>query len=316
VARTFGLASDRVRSFEVVTGDGELRRASATENPALFWALRGGKGALGIVTAVEFELLPVAEILGGAVFFDGADAAAVLHTWAAWCATLPPEATTSVALQQLPPLPGVPEPLAGRLTVAVRFAWTGAPADGERVFAPVLQAARPVLGGIGVMPYAAVGSIHADPVDPMPVHERAALLADLPTEAVDALLAFAGPASGSPQVLVELRQLGGAIAATDAPPSAYCHRGAAFGLTAIGLAAGPAAGPTAAHAEALLGALAPWGTGGVLPNLAPSEDPAELRRRYDAATLTRLATLAAAYDPRGVLRAARPVREACDGSPA
>ena len=312
LARTLGLASDRVRSFEVVTGDGQVRTASATENRALFWALRGGKGALGVVTTIEFELLPIPEILGGAVFFDGADAPAVLDAWRTWCAALPLEATTSIALQQLPPLPGVPEPLAGRLTVAVRFAWTGDPAQGERVFAPMLAAGRPILGGVGVMPYAALGAIHADPVDPMPVHEASTVLADLPAAAADKLLEFAGPGSGSPQLIVELRQLGGAIASTDAPPSAFCHRNGAFALTVIGLAAGPAAEPTAAHADALVRALAPWSTGGLLPNLAASENPAATRRRYDQPTLTRLATLIAAYDPQAVLRAGGAIREACD----
>ena len=87
-------------------------------------------------------------------------------------------------------------------------------------------------------------------------------------------------------------------------------------MIAIGGLLVSAAEPTAAHADAVLDAMSPWSTGGVLPNFAPSEDPAQVRRRYDGATLTRLATLAAAYDPSGVIRAARPVREACDERPA
>ncbi len=83
------MSADYVTAFDVVTGDGVLRRATATENPALFWGLRGGKGTLGIVTAVEFDLVPLAEILGGCLFFDGADTAAVMHAWREWTATLP-----------------------------------------------------------------------------------------------------------------------------------------------------------------------------------------------------------------------------------
>jgi len=74
MARTHGLACDKVRAFEVVTGDGVLRRVTPTEHADLFFALRGGKGAVGIVTAVETDLVPVAEFYGGALFFDGADA--------------------------------------------------------------------------------------------------------------------------------------------------------------------------------------------------------------------------------------------------
>src|SRR4051794_38894446 len=65
VARTYGVASDRIRAIELVTGDGEIRRVTATDHPDLFWALRGGKGALGIVTAVEFELVHLVSLYGG-----------------------------------------------------------------------------------------------------------------------------------------------------------------------------------------------------------------------------------------------------------
>ena len=198
VARTFGWASDRVAAFDVVTGDGELRRASATENADLYWGLRGGKGALGIVTAVELELLPLTEIYAGCLYFGGADAGAVLRAWRAWAAALPEAASTSVALLRLPDLPGVPPPLAGRMTVAVRYAWVGDAADGERAAAPMRDVAPVVLGGIGVMPYTALGSIHADPVDPMPGHEAAALLRELPEEAVETLLAYTVPTRTAP----------------------------------------------------------------------------------------------------------------------
>jgi FAD/FMN-containing dehydrogenase len=144
MARTYGWASDRVRAIEVVTGDGVLRRATPDLHADLFWALRGGKGALGIVTAMEFDLVAQPTVLGGALYFDGADAATVLHTWASWCPALPEQATTSVAVLQLPPLPGVPPPLAGRTTVAVRFVWTGDAAEGERLLEPVRSAARPL----------------------------------------------------------------------------------------------------------------------------------------------------------------------------
>ena len=84
MARTYGLAADRVRAFEVVTGDGVLRRVTPTEHPDLFFALRGGKGALGIVTAVEFDLVHLPTFYGGALWFDGDHAAAVIERWRDW----------------------------------------------------------------------------------------------------------------------------------------------------------------------------------------------------------------------------------------
>ncbi|GAB2487031.1 FAD-binding oxidoreductase [Jatrophihabitans fulvus] len=297
LARTLGLASDRVRAFDVVTGDGELRRATPTENPELFWGLRGGKGLLGIVTALEFELLPIAEIYGGAVYFDGADAHAVLHAWAAWSTTLPREATTSVALLRLPALPGVPPPLAGRLTVAVRFAWTGDHARGAQVLAPVRAVAAPIVDTVAPMPYAALGVVHADPVDPMPTHEAHAMLGRLDAAAVDAILAAAGPQIDAPQIIVELRQLGGAVADVTAATSAVGFRDGEYSLLTIGLGVPPAVGAVAAHARGLTDALAPWSTGFRMPNFAPGTDGAWLRSVHDAPTLHRLARAAEAYDP-------------------
>ena len=156
VSRTFGWASDRVRAIELVTGDGVLRRVTAHDDPDLFWAVRGGKGALGIVTALEFDLIRQPTLYAGALYFDGADAATVVHAWRDWCAKLPREATTSIALLQLPALPGIPEPLAGRFSVAVRFAWTGAAADGEAALAPMRDVAKPVIDAVQTIPYAAI----------------------------------------------------------------------------------------------------------------------------------------------------------------
>ncbi|MEX5633651.1 FAD-binding oxidoreductase [Parafrankia sp. FMc2] len=310
VARTYGFGSDLVTAFEVVTGDGELRRATATENTSLFWALRGGKGALGIVTAVEFELLDVAEIYGGCLYFDGADAERVISAWRVWSASLPEQATTSLAVLRLPAMPAVPPPLAGRCTVAVRFAWVGDPADGERVAGPINTLASPILGGLGVLPFNALGMIHADPVDPMPVHERSVLLRELPQDAVDTLLALAGPQADCPQVIVELRLLGGALARAPREPSAICHRDAAYAALTIGIAAPPVVAATTGHAAAVMAALDPWSGGISTPNLGASTDPAIVALKYDAATLARLATLTASYDPNARMVAADPVRAA------
>jgi hypothetical protein len=165
-----------------------------------------------------------------------------------------------------------------------------------------------VLGGVEVMPIEALGAIHADPVDPMPVQDRALLLRELPAEGVDALLAVAGPDSPCPQTIVELRLLGGAIARAPRVPSAVSHRDAAFTLMTIGLAVPPVAAATAANAELVMSTMGAWSDGVGQPNLTVSADPAVVARNYDPATRQRLASLAATYDPAGVLTAARPFR--------
>jgi FAD/FMN-containing dehydrogenase len=310
LARTLGAASDRVRAFEVVTGDGRLRRVTPDDESELFWALRGGKGATGIVTAVEFDLLPIPVLYAGALYFDGADAAPVLRAWASWCVSLPPEATTSIGLLQLPELPMVPPPLAGRFTVAVRFAWTGDAADGEAALAPMRAIASPLIDAVGSMPYVALGMIHSDPVDPMPSHESSALLGELPADAVERLLAVAGPGSGSPQILVEVRQLGGAVAAGGPIDSAFGRPDAPFTLFTVGIGAPPVGAAVASHAVAVADAMAPWLTGRALPNFAAGGSRERFARVFPPETLERLRRASEQYDPVGVLVAGRGLRAA------
>ncbi|MFM1722003.1 FAD-binding oxidoreductase [Rhodococcus sp. PAM 2766] len=308
LVRTYGLSSDHVRSFDIVTGDGERLHVTPHQHAELFWGLRGGKATLGIVTAVEIELLPISRIHGGALYFDGADAAAVAHAWLDWCQDLPEHSSTSIAFLQLPPLPQVPPPLAGRLTIAVRFASVADTSEAESLIARLRAVATPLIDAVGPMPYAALSAIHADPVDPMPTHELSALTGALTHEAIDALLAIAGPGSGSPQTVIELRLLGGALAREPRHRSAFCHRDAAFGLMVAGVSAPPLARPVAEHAHAVVRALAPWTTGGAHPNFSASTDPARIARCYDEDTRHWLGALADRHDPRGVLRVGQVVR--------
>lgn len=309
-SRTYGLSSDHVRAFELVTGKGEILRVTPTDHPELFWGLRGGKGTLGIVTAVEIDLLPLAGYYGGALYFDAADAVAVTEAWRRICEELPEHSNTSLAILQLPALPDVPPPLAGKMTVAVRFSSVAAKAEAEACLAPVRAAAPPILDSVAVTPYAAVASIHADPTDPMPATETSCLLRELTAETVEALLALAGPASGSPQAIVELRLLGGAIAREAEQRSAFCHRRAAFSVLAIGVLAPPVADAVPGHGTALIEALAPWSTGGRLPNFGPSADPAAIATAYDEDTVAWLSALGDQHDPDGVLRVGQVVRGA------
>jgi FAD/FMN-containing dehydrogenase len=307
MARTFGLAADRVRAFEVVTGDGVLRRVTPAQHPELFFALRGGKGAAGIVTAVEFDLVHLPTFYGGAVYFDGSDAAAVIDKWRVWSESLPEEGTTSFVLLQLPPMPGVPPQLAGRMTLGVRFLWTGDPLEGARILDEICGVAPVILDDAGVKPYAAVDSVHADPVDPMPVVDVGMLLTEFTATTAERLLDVAGVGSGSPQVMVEVRQLGGAYAREGQHPSAFVHRAAGFSVLVIGMAPDPGVRP---HIERLFGALSQWDTGGIWPNFGPPHDAETARRAYDPETLERLVEVARTYDPDGVMQAASYTRAA------
>jgi hypothetical protein len=299
VARTYGMSSDHVRAFEVVTGDGALRRVTPTEHPDLFWGLRGGKATLGIVTAIEFDLPLLADLYGGSMWFAESDRAVVLTAWRRMATSLPEAGTTSAAVMNLPPLPQLPPAIAGRSTVAIRFAWTGDPETGAACLAELRRAATPLLDSIGVMPYSELGRIHADPVDPMPVTTHSALLGDLPENGLEAFLAAIDGAN--PHTIVELRALGGALARGPRHPSAVCHREAAYSLFLSAVARPETASAVTEHAEGVLSALAPWTMPGLLSNFEASDDPAVIARYYDVDTAQRLATLADHYDPYQVL---------------
>lgn len=296
MARTYGLAIDKVRAIEVVTGDGVLRRVTPTEDPELFFALRGAKGMLGIITAIEFDLVRQPRFYGGSLWFDGADAPAVIDAWRAWSAELPEEGTTSFALFQLPDMEGVPPMLAGRLTLSIRFVWTGSAEEGERWFAAMRAAAPVILDDVADKPYTAIDSVHTDPLDPTPAYEAGHVLTDFTAETAEALLALTGPGVASPQILVEVRQLGGAFARPGEHPSAFASRAAAYSLLVVGIAEVPGVED---HAAAILDAMSPWIGGHRLPNFTFTPD--EYVDAYDEVTLARLRRARRTYDPDGVL---------------
>lgn len=302
MARTFGAASDRVRSFDVVTGEGVLRHVTADTEPELFWGLRGGKGSLGIITGLEFGLLPLPQIYAGALFFGAADISTVLHTWAQWCPTLPPAATTSVAVMHLPPMPGVPEPLAGKFALAVRYVYTGTADDGASWLAPMRSAGAALMDTAGPLPTSMIGLVHADPEAALPVAEGHALLTDFTAEAADALLEAAGPDSTSPQLMVEIRQFGGAVMTEPEVPSALCHRQAGFGLYTVGAGAPPDLAASRAHSELLQGNMSAWAYNGTLSNFSSGSGTAGFAANYTAPVLERLSSLAMRFDPANAFR--------------
>jgi FAD/FMN-containing dehydrogenase len=305
-SRAMGYAADHVASFDVVTADGQLRRVTAASEPDLSWALRGGKSNFGVVTAVDVALFPQARIYGGGIWFPLEHLAAVVHAWRAWVETLPEEATSSFAVQRLPPLPFLPAPLRGASVVHVRFCHLGPAAEGERLIGPMRAVAPVVLDSLADMPYAAMDAVHVDPPDPLPYSEAATTLRELPAEAVDALVALTGPRSGCPLVSVEVRHLGGAMDREPAVPSAVPTRGIPFVLFSFG-AGGPAErAPMVAYLDKLMRGMQPWAAARQFINFmrgAQGTTVDEVRAAYGPERYERLARIKRTYDPLNVFRA-------------
>lgn len=303
LGRSLGWAVDHVRAIEIVTADGTLRRATAAHEPDLFWALRGGgKGTLGVVVALEIDLHPIARLYGGGMHFTADTAERAVATWARWTRTVPESMSSSVLLIRMPDLPVLPDALRGRYVAHVRFAFTGPVTDGQRLVRP-FRDLGPVTDTVTEMPYAAVGTIHAEPTAPVPFHARNLVLRSLDNGAVTELMRHAGPAADAPY-LVELRHTGGALARPGAVPSALTRRDGEFVLYAGGVAEGERVPRLRSALERLVTAMEPWGTGGVCVNFlsGPDVTAAVLANGYRPGDVERLAAIKRAADPGDVFR--------------
>lgn len=308
LARRHGLAAGDVLAAEVVTADGRQRRVDADNDPALFWALRGGGGSFAVVTALELRLHPVVELYAGALFWPVERAGEVLHAYRRWVKNVPDELTSCGRLLQLPPLPSVPAPLRGRAFVVVEAAYLGPDTDGAALL-DELRRLGPEMDTFAVVTPSELARLHMDPDGPVPATGHGMLLADLPAEAVDVLVAVAGAGSGSPLLSVELRHLGGALGITPPGAGALGSLDAGFSLFAVGIT--PDAG-TAVKVDGWLDvvqrALRPWEADRCFPNL--TERPAPTAWFHDPTTLARLRRVKASYDPQDVIRANHPVEPA------
>src|SRR5581483_9327317 len=136
-ARKLGLSSNSVRAIELVTADGELRRVDHDQEPDLFWALRGGGGSFGIVTALEVQLYAIPDIYAGVLFFPWERASEVLHAWREWTETVPEELTSVGRILQFPPIPELPDHLRGGKFVVVEGIYMGDEASGSDLMRPI-----------------------------------------------------------------------------------------------------------------------------------------------------------------------------------
>ncbi|MEV5739185.1 FAD-binding oxidoreductase [Microbispora rosea] len=302
LGRSHGYAADHVRSLEVVTADGELRHVDAESEPELFWALRGGKGNFGVVTALEFALFPVPRLYGGGIYFPGERMADVLRAWTAWHPGTPETMISSFAVLRLPPLPELPEPLRGVFVVSLRFAYNGTAEDGERMIAPLRAVAPAVLDTVRDMPYAEVASIHDEPTEPLPYYERGIMLREFPAEAQDKLVELVGPDSETTLWIAELRALGGAWDREPAVPNAVATRGLPYSL--LGVEVGPLSEEQRLKESVavLLDGMEPWrGDRRLVNNLAP-EEATDAAAIYGPERYERLAAVKKTYDPANMFR--------------
>ncbi len=239
LARKYGLSSDSVLAFDLVTMDGEIRRASPSENFDLFWGLRGGGGSFAIVSAMEIQLYPVEYVYGGTLVYPVSFVDEVLLRYRDWVPTYPPELTTSVKITNFPDMPIVPEPMRGQTFVMVNGCYCGEPAAGVAFFQDWFTWGKHLQNSFRVMPFSEVGTISNDPVDPLPSFSSGAWLRELSDNALQTISRFAVSRNGSsPLVFTEVRHVGGAM--TSIPrvqkESAFSMRASPFIMHLISIA--------------------------------------------------------------------------------
>ncbi|WP_225858760.1 FAD-binding oxidoreductase [Streptomyces albicerus] len=304
MSRRHGYAADHVRRIEVVTADGEPRTATEEENPDLFWALRGGKGNFGVVTALEADLFEVSRLYGGGLFFPAESIREVLHRYRTWVTEVPDELSSSFFMMPWPDAPGVPEELRGRFALHVRLCYLGPPDEGARLIRPLREIATPLLDTVTDIPYTEVGTIHNDPPIPGSYHINNFQLTHLDHDAVEAILKLAGPeADGA--VGIEIRHLGGALARPPRVPNAVARPTARFQLYSAGvLGIGDDEAVHAGH-DLVVDTLSPWNSGMRALNFMAGvahTDPEDVRQAFTAETYARLVALKSAYDPGNMFR--------------
>ena len=311
VTRSYGLASDNLISADLVTAEGELIRASATEHPDLFWALRGGGGNFGIVASFEFQARPVGpQVVAGLVLHPMDKAREVMALFRETAAAAPDELACLLVLRKAPPLPILPPALHGAPVVGMAVCYNGPLAEGEKAVAPVKAFGTPLVDTIAPKPFTAHQQF-LDAGQPFGRQQywKSDYFREMSAQADDALIGHAERIT-SPHSSVLLFQLGGAASRVGETDTAAGNRDAAFVLNIQAQWQDPA--ESAVHiawARDYWQAMHPFSSGGTYVNfLTRDEDEARLRAAYGPAIYERLVEVKTRHDPDNLFRSNQNIR--------
>ncbi|WP_084102379.1 FAD-binding oxidoreductase [Demequina sp. NBRC 110051] len=301
-ARAHGLAVNSVRAVQIVTADGRMVRASAAEREDLFWAVRGGSGAFGIIVSVEIDLLPYADVFAGMLLWDASRAREVAHAWSAWTRDVNESVTTSLRVMHFPPLPQLPPFLSGRSVVVIDGAILGPDAAAAEILAP-LRALVPEVDTFARIPSSALVHVHMDPPEPSPAASAGAMLRVFDGVAVDAWLEAAHAIPGLS--FAEVRHVGAAASRRPGHAGAVGAIDGDYLLGAIAMVPAPEmAEPARAAVHALVAAMSLWHERALALTFIDGGVDRELGF---GASWDRLSALKAVYDPTQMFAAAHPV---------
>jgi FAD/FMN-containing dehydrogenase len=300
--RKLGYTVDNVLGMEMVTADGEVVWASATENPELFWGLRGGGGNFGVVTKFEYRLHQIGPIIfGGMIAFPNERAAEVLRAYRTFIEDAPDDIGGAAALLTAPPEPFVPEGFQGKPAIAIVALYTGEPQDGPQAFKPILGLG-PALAMVAPMPYVALQSLLVNANPPgLQNYWKAYMYPQLPDAAIDALAA-ATKDPISPNTTIIVQPIGGAVHRVPEDASAMGWRSAKWALPILGMWQDPADNEqNIARVRNVANALAPWAQKGTYLNYLMDEGDRRVQESFGP-HYQRMVALKNQWDPDNFFR--------------
>ena len=299
LARTHGFSVDHVLGFTIVTATGEVLDIDESRHADLYWALRGGKAAPGIVTEIRLRLFALPTIHAGALFFEEEQIDSVFRGWLDWTQTADPEVTTSAAILTFPDLDISPPPFRGKRVIMLRFAYPGDAARGAELAAPLLALAPVFMDGIGDIRPTQIDLIHMDPPEPLPAWGAGAgaQFSHADGELANRFLERFGAGTTNPFAMAEFRHGGGAVATDVAGGSSVTGRDATYTMFLVSMFPPLFAEVAPAAASETLTALQGW----ILPETNVNfigENTAS--RPWSLDVQARLDAVRGQYDPEGI----------------
>jgi FAD/FMN-containing dehydrogenase len=298
LTRGVGLSIDNLLSADVVLADGRQVTASDYQNEDLFWALRGGGGNFGVVTSFEFQLHEVGDIVGGPMFYEFDDAAAVLECYREFIADAPEQLGCFFGWQIAPPVPFVPEDRVGDLFCALVACWNGPHEEADKVLRPLRDVAEVKAQQVEVMPFPALNSAFDDLVPKgMQHYWKADFVTELTDEAIAAHITH-GKRTPHVSSSMHLNPINGAAQRVGASETAFGHRDKNFALEIVGIWSDPADNAVNIKwVKDYYAAIHPHsGSDGGYINFMSGDDDHRAAANYGA-NYERLAAVKATYDP-------------------
>jgi FAD/FMN-containing dehydrogenase len=303
LTRKYGMTIDNLISAEVVTADGSLHVASASRDPDLFWAIRGGGGNFGAVTSFEVQLHPVGPLVHcGLVVYPGAQAREVLRAWRDFNESAPDELAVWTVMRKAPPLPFLAPEVHGTDVVVLATVYAGDLEAGARATAPLTKLGQPLASVLAPQPYAAFQQAFDPLLTPgARNYWKSSDFADLEDDALDVFIDAARSVPG-PECEVFVAQLGGAMGRVASDATAYVGRDASYVMNVHGRWRSPSEDEAVrAWARRVFDSTAPYATGGGYVNFLTADESARVESAYGS-NYERLRELKRRFDPGNLFR--------------